>query len=139
MLSVHHTSRSRPPDGAVTAPAARRPAGLPGYAELHCASNFSFLTGASHPEERVARAHALRYGALAITDECSFSGVVRAHAQAKAPLIESARRGHRVLQSNHPSPLSALRPPVPFIGCGHFTQVRDFLAARGGLAIDWSA
>jgi error-prone DNA polymerase len=56
---------------------------LPGYAELHCRSNFTFLTGASHPEELVARAHALRYAALAITDECSLAGVVRAHAEAK--------------------------------------------------------
>ena len=56
---------------------------LPAYAELHCRSNFSFLTGASHPEELVARAHALGYAALALTDECSFSGIVRAHAEAK--------------------------------------------------------
>ncbi len=56
---------------------------LPAYAELHCRSNFSFLTGASHPAELVARAQALRYGALAITDECSFAGVVRAHEAAK--------------------------------------------------------
>jgi error-prone DNA polymerase len=56
---------------------------LPPYAELHCRSNFSFLTGASHPEELVQRAHALGYSALAITDECSLAGVVRAHAEAK--------------------------------------------------------
>ncbi|NWG74846.1 MAG: PHP domain-containing protein, partial [Rubrivivax sp.] len=56
---------------------------LPAYAELHCRSNFSFLTGASHPEELVQRAHALGYAALAITDECSLAGVVRAHAEAK--------------------------------------------------------
>ena len=56
---------------------------LPAYAELHCRSNFSFLTGASHPEELVARAAHLGYGALAITDECSLSGVVRAHAEAR--------------------------------------------------------
>jgi error-prone DNA polymerase len=56
---------------------------LPLYAELHCRSNFSFLTGASHPEELVERAHELGYGALAITDECSVAGVVRAHAEAK--------------------------------------------------------
>lgn len=53
------------------------------YAELHCRSNFSFLSGASHPEELVARAAQLGYGALAITDECSLSGVVRAHAEAR--------------------------------------------------------
>jgi len=63
---------------------------LPAYAELHCLSNFSFLRGASHPEELVARAHQLGYSALALTDECSFAGVVRAHAATKEcglPLI----------------------------------------------------
>ena len=56
---------------------------LPAYAELHCLSNFTFLRGASHAEELVARAQALGYGALAITDECSFAGVVRAHVAAR--------------------------------------------------------
>jgi error-prone DNA polymerase len=55
----------------------------PGYAELHCRSNFSFLQGASHPEELVARAADLGYEALAITDECSVAGVVRAHEAAR--------------------------------------------------------
>lgn len=48
------------------------------YAELFCQSNFSFLTGASHPEELVLQADFLRYSAIAITDECSVAGVVRA-------------------------------------------------------------
>ena len=56
---------------------------LPDYAELHCLSNFSFQRGASHPQELVQRAHALGYTALAITDECSVAGVVRAHGEAK--------------------------------------------------------
>ena len=56
---------------------------LPPYAELHCLSNFSFLRGASHPEELVERAHALGYAALALTDECSVAGVVRAHLAAR--------------------------------------------------------
>ncbi len=56
---------------------------LPRYAELHCLSNFSFLRGASHPQELALRAAALGYTALAITDECSVAGVVRAHAAAK--------------------------------------------------------
>ncbi|MEO8936980.1 MAG: PHP domain-containing protein, partial [Burkholderiaceae bacterium] len=56
---------------------------LPRYAELHCLSNFSFLKGASHPEELVVRAVELGYAALAITDECSLAGVVRAHGEAK--------------------------------------------------------
>jgi error-prone DNA polymerase len=54
------------------------------YAELHCLSNFTFLRGASHPEELVARARELGYAALAITDECSLAGIVRAHVAAKA-------------------------------------------------------
>ncbi|ATE59597.1 error-prone DNA polymerase [Thauera sinica] len=52
---------------------------LPPYAELHCLTNFSFQRGASHPEELVARAAGYGYAALAITDECSLAGVVRAH------------------------------------------------------------
>jgi error-prone DNA polymerase len=55
----------------------------PSYAELHCLTNFSFLRGASHPEELVERAARLGYSALAITDECSLAGVVRAHVAAK--------------------------------------------------------
>ncbi|MBA2674381.1 error-prone DNA polymerase [Ramlibacter sp.] len=51
---------------------------LPRYAELHCISNFSFQRGASHPQELVRRAYNLGYAALAITDECSVAGVVRA-------------------------------------------------------------
>src|SRR6187551_282758 len=60
------------------------------YAELHCLSNFSFLRGASHPEELVHRAVDLGYAALALTDECSVAGVVRAHIAAREhglPLI----------------------------------------------------
>jgi len=56
---------------------------LPRYAELHCLSNFTFLHGASSPEELVARAAELGYAALAITDECTLSGVVRAHMAAQ--------------------------------------------------------
>ncbi|MFL6713300.1 MAG: PHP domain-containing protein, partial [Sulfurifustis sp.] len=56
---------------------------LPAYAELHAISNFSFLRGASHPEELVDRAHALGLSALALTDECSVAGCVRAHLQAQ--------------------------------------------------------
>ncbi|MES2118564.1 MAG: PHP domain-containing protein, partial [Pseudomonadota bacterium] len=69
------------------------PAGLPAYAELYCLSNFSFLQGASHAEELVARAAQLDYAALALTDECSLAGVVRAHAEAKRaglPLLVGA-------------------------------------------------
>ena len=56
---------------------------LPAYAELHALSNFTFLRGASHPEELVETAAALGYEAVAIPDECSMSGAVRAHMAAK--------------------------------------------------------
>ena len=53
-----------------------------------------------------------------------------AHAQSKRALIPEDR-GHLVLMSNHPSPLSALRPPVPFIGNGHFGQAKAFREQHG--------
>ena len=53
------------------------------YVELHALSNFTFLRGASHPEELVQTAAELGYEALALTDECSVSGIVRAHVTAK--------------------------------------------------------
>ncbi|HEV8689748.1 MAG TPA: uracil-DNA glycosylase [Ideonella sp.] len=57
-----------------------------------------------------------------------------AHAQAKAPLIERTAPGrHLLLRANHPSPLSARRPPEPFIGCGHFGRLH-----AEGLDVDWS-
>ncbi|MBC7727719.1 MAG: uracil-DNA glycosylase [Microbacteriaceae bacterium] len=63
-----------------------------------------------------------------------------AHAQAKRGVIEAAGSGrHQVLLANHPSPLSARRPPLPFLGCGHFVRLRDFLVAQGTPAINWSA
>lgn len=57
---------------------------LPDYVELKCVSNFTFLRGASAPDELVERAQELGYQGLAITDECSMAGVVRAHVAAKA-------------------------------------------------------
>ena len=60
-----------------------------------------------------------------------------AHAQAKRALI-SADRGHLVLCANHPSPLSALRPPVPFIGCGHFGQAQQFLSEWSDSPAPWA-
>ncbi|WP_066737051.1 error-prone DNA polymerase [Cupriavidus sp. D384] len=52
---------------------------LPDYVELHCISNFTFLTGASHPQELISRAFQLGYSGLALTDECSVAGTARAH------------------------------------------------------------
>ncbi|HAB68117.1 MAG TPA: error-prone DNA polymerase, partial [Gammaproteobacteria bacterium] len=64
------------------------------FAELCCTSNFTFLTGASHPEEYVMRAHSLGYAGLGLTDEASVSGAVRAHLASQTlnlPLIHGAR------------------------------------------------
>lgn len=63
-------------------------AGLPAYAELHCISNYSFLRGASHPAELVEQAATLGYTALALTDECSVAGIVRAHVAARNHAIQ---------------------------------------------------
>ncbi|MES2049265.1 MAG: error-prone DNA polymerase [Pseudomonadota bacterium] len=71
------------PDSNKLKPTAHSPSYLPDYAELFCLSNFTFLQGASHAEELVARAVKLAYSALAVTDECSLAGVVRAHEEAK--------------------------------------------------------
>ena len=62
-----------------------------------------------------------------------------AHAQAKKPVIDTiAPDGrHLVLQANHPSPLSAQRPPVPFLGCGHFAQANAFLVRTGEKPVEW--
>jgi uracil-DNA glycosylase len=68
-----------------------------------------------------------------------FSAVVETQTQFQAQneAQVSAARQAFILKANHPSPLSALRPPVPFIGCGHFSAAQDWLAARG-LDLDWS-
>lgn len=62
-----------------------------------------------------------------------------AHAQAKKHLIEAASGSdrHLILQANHPSPLSAMRPPVPFLGCGHFVQANGFWTQIGEKPIEW--
>lgn len=60
-----------------------------------------------------------------------------AHAQKMATTVRAAQGRHAVLCANHPSPLSALRPPHPFIGCGHFSQANDFLQKSGESAVDW--
>jgi uracil-DNA glycosylase len=63
-----------------------------------------------------------------------------AHAQAKQVLLQApshGENGHLVLCANHPSPLSAMRPPVPFIGCGHFGLANAFLVKHGVSPINW--
>ena len=81
---------------------------LPDYAELHALSNFSFQRGASHAEELVERAHALGYRAIAITDECSVAGVVRAHVAAKVHGIKLLPGAEFLLQGGWPIRLVVL-------------------------------
>ena len=93
-----------------------------GQADSHAKKGWELLT------------HALIEQVAANASPCAYL-LWGAHAQAKAALIEetAARHGREalVLQANHPSPLSANRPPVPFIGCGHFLTAREWLEARG--------
>ncbi|MDP3699424.1 MAG: error-prone DNA polymerase [Hylemonella sp.] len=91
---------------------------LPAYAELHALSHFSFQRGASSPDEMVARAAALGYSALAITDECSMAGVVRAHLAAKDA-------GLKLLIGTE------LRITAPALACGGFTLVLLARSRRG--------
>jgi uracil-DNA glycosylase len=101
-------------------------------------------------EEGQAGSHAKR-GWEALTDALIQAVAARpqacvfmlwgAHAQTKAPLIAKASAAHAaprlLLQANHPSPLSALRGPTPFMGCRHFSQARNWLESQN-LPLDWS-
>lgn len=89
--------------------------GIPAYAELHCLSNFSFLRGASHPEELVSRAAALGYAALAITDECSLAGVVRAHLAARDCALPLIIGSELRLAGGMPGCIALLLPPEPHL------------------------
>lgn len=62
-----------------------------------------------------------------------------AHAQAKKQLIHASMASgrHLILEANHPSPLSAMRPPVPFMGCGHFVLANEFLRLHNKKPIKW--
>ena len=107
------------------------PAALPGYAELQCQSNFSFLQGASHPEELVARAAELGYAALALTDECSLAGVVRAHMEAKAlklPLIIGAT--FQLRAAPHAAPLGLTLLAQTREGYGNLSELITLARTR---------
>ena len=84
------------------------PAILPAYAELHALSNFSFQRGASHAEELVERAAALGYSAIAMTDECSVAGVVRAHGEAQKHGLQLLPGAEFLVQCDSPFRLVVL-------------------------------
>src|SRR5262249_2379457 len=102
--------RPQPRDG----PPPARPAGGPRYAELHCYTNFSFLCGASHPDELVQRAAELGYAALAITDRHSLAGGVPAHVAAPGAALK-LRIGAEVTPQDGP-PLVLLATDRPSYG-----------------------
>ena len=95
-------------------PAGASPPGQ-GFAELHAVSNFSFLRGASHPEELVRTAAALGYRAIAIADECTLAGIVKAHLAAEEAGIQllvgaEFRFSHATTSSHTPVHLVLIAP-----------------------------
>lgn len=100
--------------------------GIPHYAELRCLSNFSFLRGASRPEELVERAKALDYAALALTDECSLAGIVRAHVAAKEQELKLLVGSQFKVACDHPFTLVVIATNLNGYGnlCEFITRLR---------------
>lgn len=71
------------------------------------------------------------------TQDCVVFLLWGAHAQAKQALLAAPGKRHLVLCANHPSPLSALRPPIPFLGCGHFGLANAHLQQNGLAPVAW--
>ena len=108
----------------------------PAYAELFCMSNFSFQRGASHPAELVERAHALGYAAVAVTDECSVAGVVRAHAEARRLGLKFLPGAHFVLPD-----VTFVVLPHSLLGWGQLCQLITTArrkADKGRYQISWA-
>jgi error-prone DNA polymerase len=102
------------------------PLSVPPYAELRCLTNFSFLRGASRPEELVERAKQLGYSSLAITDECSMAGIVRAHVAAKEHDIKLLVGSQFQVQCDAPFTLVVLACHLEGYGnlCEFITKLR---------------
>ncbi len=105
------------------------PAKLPAYAELHALSNFSFQRGASHAEELVKRASSLGYSAIAITDECSVAGVVRAHGEAQKHGLQLLPGAEFLVQC--PSPFRLVVLPHNAQGWGNLCEFITQAKAAG--------
>ena len=108
---------------------------LPAYAELHALSNFSFQRGASHAEELVERAAALGYSAIAITDECSVAGVVRAHGEAKKHGLQLLPGAEFLVQCQPPTllPFRLVVLPHNAEGWGNLCELITQAKAAGDL------
>lgn len=106
---------------------------LPSYAELCCLSNFSFLKGASKPEELVVRAKKLGYSALAMVDECSLAGAVRAHVEAKSAGLKLLIGSQFEVQSETPFTLVVLAQNLNGYGnlCEFITRLRRASDRKG--------
>ena len=123
-------------------PPPRRAAGLQRWA----AQGVLLLNSALTVEEGRAASHArLGWSSLtgmlmqALLDDRRPKVFMLWGANAQAAVEMSMDQGpHRVLRCNHPSPLSARRPPAPFLGCGHFGEASRFLSASGQGAVDWA-
>lgn len=102
---------------------------LPLYAELHALSNFSFQRGASHAEELVERAAALGYSAIAITDECSVAGVVRAHGEAQKHGLKLLPGAEFLVQCTDPFRIVVL--PHNAVGWGNLCEFITQAKAAG--------
>ncbi|HRH85550.1 MAG TPA: error-prone DNA polymerase [Rubrivivax sp.] len=99
--------------------------GLPAYAELRCVSSFSFLLGASQPEELVERAKAMGYSALALTDECSMAGIVRAHGAAQRvglKLLVGSQFRVEVEEGDEPAPFNLVALACTLDGYGNLCE-----------------
>ncbi|MRV76009.1 DNA polymerase III subunit alpha [Duganella sp. FT92W] len=111
------------------------PTDLPDYAELFCLSNFSFLQGASHAEELTERAVQLGYKALAVTDECSLAGVVRAHGVAKNAGLKLLIGAHfRLTEADGSAGLSLLVLAQDREGYGNLSELITLARTRSGVA-----
>jgi error-prone DNA polymerase len=112
------------------------------YAELHALSNYSFLRGASTPAELVERAHAQGYAALALTDECSLAGVVRAHVAAMACNLKLIIGSEFLVQDEAGEPLFKLLVLARHLNgygnlCQFITELRR-AADKGTYCLRWS-
>ncbi|PZP98318.1 MAG: error-prone DNA polymerase [Variovorax paradoxus] len=107
-------------------------AGIPQYAELRSLSNFSFLKGASWPEELVERAKQLGYSAIAVCDECSMAGAVRAHTEGKEQGVHVIHGSQFAVDCDSPFTLIVLACNIEGYGnlCEFITGLRRS-AAKG--------
>ena len=112
----------------------------PAYAELHCLSSFSFQRSASQPEELVTRAAALGYSALAITDECSVAGVVRAHSVARTLGLKLVLGAEFQVQDSGREPFTAVVLAHNLEGWGNLCQfitAARRAAPKGHYQVGW--